>query len=121
MSYNIDTWRNKKIDNLSIPLDALHQYGWDDVRLDVKNDPTTVVAYGQSEDSIIEGDLVDKSVRVKTIRSRGVWSGNFQEDIRSLLRLSTGYLEATLVWEGGDTITKLIVDDGVVTEKEIDP
>ena len=51
----------------------------------------------------------------------GEGSGTFKHLILDeALKESTGELEAVLVWEGGDSITRFIVKDGEVSESNIE-
>jgi len=116
MSYNIDTWRTKKIEAFTIPMVAFLVDGFD-IRM---TGTTSVQITGGSEMFRIKGQLVSGSVVVDEIHNEGEGSGHFADTLRCVLEESTGYLEAVLVWEGGDSITRLIVKDGEVTEVEIE-
>jgi hypothetical protein len=59
---------------------------------------------------------------VESITNYGDGSGIFHFDYfkKEWLPESKGKLEAVLIWEGGDSITRLTAVDGVVEEKEIE-
>jgi hypothetical protein len=116
MSYNIDTWRTKKIEALTIPMDAFLVDGFD-IRM---TGASSVRIGGGSDLFKIEGQLVSGNVVVEKIYNIGEGSGHFANTLLDILRKSTGYLEAVLVWEGGDSITRLIAKDGEVTEANIE-
>ena len=116
MSYNIDTWRTKKIEALTIPIDAFLVNGFC-INMTSAN---SVRIGGDSELFKIEGQLVSGNVVVEKIYNAGEGSGHFADTLRGVLKKSTGYLEAVLVWEGGDSITRLIAKDGEVTEEDIE-
>jgi len=57
---------------------------------------------------------------VDEIYFQGEKSGTFyQEIIKPMLKLSAGKLEAILIWEGGDSIIRLSVEDGKITQVEL--
>ena len=58
---------------------------------------------------------------VTNINIVGEASGTFYEWILiPALKRSKGVLEAVLIWEGGDSIERLKVSDGIITSKKID-
>jgi len=60
-------------------------------------------------------------IHVSEIENSGEGSGSFESYVLTeALKQSKGKLIATRVWEGGDTIDKLTVIDGVVTEENVD-
>lgn len=60
-------------------------------------------------------------LEVTDIDISGEFSGTFWEWIvKPALAKSTGQLDAVLVWEGGDRVEKIVVDNGEITETEID-
>jgi hypothetical protein len=119
MSYNIDTWRTKKIVDLRIPLSLVQEVEHAEIKLD-KNGLAT--AYNYSEGFKMTGQIVGDVFIADFIINYGDGSGTFHQDtfVERWLPQSTGELEAVLVWEGGDSITRLICKDGVVEEKEVD-
>ena len=66
-----------------------------------------------------DGDLVTETLYVDDFDVSGECSGNFMYYVlENALKKSKGYLNAILIWEGGDSITNLIVDDGKVSNEE---
>ena len=125
MSYNIDTWRTKKLKDFTIPLNALY------VHLDGRRSPglpeylvpgLPQVEIGLCELGKIVGTmLTNQTILVSEISMAGEASGTmYMECLEPALKESKGYLEAVLIWEGGDSITRLKVLDGVVTSEEIE-
>ena len=57
---------------------------------------------------------------VDEVTNYGEGSGHFNKHLKKLLEHSTGTLEAILMWEHGDSISKLIVQDSNVTETNIE-
>jgi len=117
MSYNINTWKTKKLENFSIELDAFYEMDECEV---VLGKGGYIKVTGPSEGFEVTGKLVGDRVLVHSIESWGEGSGWAMEAMKVLLAHSTGTLLATLVWEGGDSIERLTVIDGVVTEVEAD-
>lgn len=126
MSYNISQWKTKKLDNLIIPLDALHytdefeRRGYKvEHQLHIDGDKLLAeVRLGEGGGLGGEiDDIRDPLIKVTQIALMGEGSGtDYHEVLLRALRKSTGVLEAVLIWEGGDSISRLIVRDGVVKE-----
>jgi len=123
MSYNVDTWKTKKLDKLTIPLEAFFRHerkDWHPKRVDNidKNEVTLECGCGQE----ITGTLVDgKQLLVTKLDMAGEGSGTFINWIfEPALKESRGQLEALLVWEGGYSITRLTVKDGVVEQTDVE-
>jgi len=128
MSYNISTWTTKKLENFTIPLMVLYDKSiredWrpDDPTLKLEGDEIGIVI-DCGEDSYIEGiyDAVAKTIKVSDIRVHYEGSGTFFYDVLlPALEKSSGRLEAVLVWERGDSISRLKVLDGVVTREQVE-
>jgi hypothetical protein len=119
MSYNIDTWRTKEAVNLRIPLDAL--YGCSsEIEVELLPDAGIEVC-GPAEGFEIKGVLLlNNDVEVSKIALYGERSGWAWDDFKALLAQSSGKLVASQVWEGGDSITRITVIDGVVTEENVE-
>lgn len=124
MAYNIDSWKCRKVENLIIPIEALYP----EVRKDWKpNNPTVdfksmeVLIEGGSEGFELKGALVDgepDKIKVSSIKLYGEGSGSFLSYVlEPALRQSKGELDVVLIWEGGDSITNLLVKDGVYSNK----
>lgn len=131
MSYNISSWTTKKLDELKIPLDAFYNLSSDLVKRGWRTRNPEITSIDNDhifikidfmDASHIEGELLmDKKVAVNKIYFGGEGSGTLFFDIlKPALEKSTGTLEAVLVWEGGDCISRLTVVNGVVTDKEIE-
>lgn len=54
-----------------------------------------------------------------SIEYGGEGSGRSYDKFINLLKDSVGYLEAIVVWEGGDRIVRIKIDNGIYTEEEI--
>ncbi len=124
MSYEIDKWKTKKLNNLVIPLKSFYESertDWHPEQPLVINTETMEVKLKCGGDQHIKGILKDGLLTVTEFEMYGEGSGNFMHYVLyDAFRQSAGELEAILVWEGGDSITRLIVNDGVLTEEEIE-
>ena len=88
-----------------------------------KDAPTVVKVTGLGEGQIIgkPSHLDDNMLVVSEITIYGEGSGTcFFEILKPALAKSMGYLEAVLIWEGGDSISQLLVEHGMVTESDIE-
>lgn len=124
MSYNVTQWKTKKLDNLVIPLAAFYKHERKDwhpggpVLCDIH---TKEVKMGCGCGQEIKGVLTGEELLVTELEMSGEGSGTFLDWIlEPALKESRGQLEAVLVWEGGDSITRLTVDDGVVTQSKVE-
>ncbi len=125
MSYNIDTWKTKKLEDLKVPLQEFYTHERKDFHPEKPTitDATTMeVEIGcMCEDSAIKGILKDGILTVTEIDISGEGSGTFMHEVfEPALRKSTGKLEAILIWEGGDSTCKLKVDDGSVNDEPVE-
>ncbi len=124
MSYNIDTFKVKKLENLIIPLKAFFKHertDWHPEQPRIVNAETMEIVMECGCEQLIKGILKDGAIHVTELQMYGEGSGTFKGWILDeALKQSTGELEAVLVWEGGDSITRLIVSDGVVTETKVE-
>ena len=119
MSYNIDTWKTKQLDGLQIPLKSLRKHerkDWHPVRHQENGESCFQVI-----ESVVRGKVKDGVLHVTSLDISGEGSGTAMEWIWApALADSKGTLVATRIWEGGDTVDRVTVVDGVVTVEEID-
>lgn len=121
MSYNIDTWKTKELRNFRIEMAALrHKEDYlDHPTVDIQTGILTFT--GRAGGFTLRGVQNGAWLDVDLIESYGEASGTMHEYLKEyVFPHSTGLLSAVLVWEGGDTIGRLIVRDGVVTEEAIE-
>lgn len=120
MSYNIDTFRVKKLENFRIPIASLYKHervDWYPER--VNNDDGTVTFCDLETElrGIIDGDFFVCT----SINCSGEGSGTVMNWIlEPAFEESTGELVASCVWEGGDSINRLTVKDGSVSWEDIE-
>lgn len=145
MSYNIDRWRTKKMENFSVPLAALVTFtpdqrarGWSadliapdgatyDALAAMGMRPTKVKDTKDGRvvveimESAIAGHLSGDWLIVEEINVRGEGSGTtWQDHLIPAFAQSTGCLSALLVWERGDTIEDVKIAGGEVRSKSFD-
>ena len=117
MSYNIDTFKVKRLVDLEIPFADLIACKYCNV--ENEDDGSTTVSYG--EFCTIKGRLAGAMLYVESIDWYGEGSGNNMYNIlEPALQKSTGELIVSLVWEGGDSVNQLIVNNGNVIWRNID-
>lgn len=117
MSYNITSWKTKEISNLLIPLDAVKDLPYTDIEFD----GTSIKADGLSEGFKLEGNIIDSNmVEIIEIKTAYDSSGSTWNDFIRMLEKSSGTLIATQIWEGGDSISKLTVNNGDVIQEPIE-
>lgn len=69
----------------------------------------------------IIGNIIDGWIHVEEMDLSGEGSGTFWREIMTkAIESSKGEMSATFIWEGGDHIEKIIVKDGIITEKEVE-
>ena len=119
MSYNISAWKVKKIKHLSIPISAFSNRSWfENPQIILTNElaKSRVKVCGYAEMFEIDGVLDGDHILVDEIESGGEGSGTFHKALLNVLEQSGGELEVLVVWEGGDTIERLTVKDGLIEE-----
>uniref|UniRef100_A0A6H1ZN20 Uncharacterized protein n=1 Tax=viral metagenome TaxID=1070528 RepID=A0A6H1ZN20_9ZZZZ len=120
MSYNIDRWKVKKLKNLCIPVLSFFTNPRKDWHPEKEYDEEGILTLSFGERAEIKGKVENKILLVSNIEFSGACSGTSMFWIlEPALKDSTGELIASCVWEGGDSINRLIVKDGKVTWKDI--
>ena len=122
MSYNIDRWKVKKLRNLRIPLTSFFKHERKDWHPKKKlEEDGSLTLDGCFEEIVIHGTVEGGVLCVDRLKCVGEGSGTFCHWILDpALADSTGLLEVVRIWEGGDSIDRLTVKDGVLTNEEID-
>ncbi len=113
MSYNIDTFKVTTNNNLRIPVKSLFTHERKDWH------PEQRFYEDRAEFEILETTLsgsIESDIFIcDSIDCSGEGSGTAMRYIlEPALKESTGELTVSCVWEGGDTINRLIVKDGNV-------
>ena len=111
MSYNIDSWKTKRLNNLTIPLEAFYRHArtdWHPSKPVVEDAETGAVTLKSGCEQEIKGMLKGGVLTITDFNMTGEGSGTFYHWIlEPALKESRGELEAVLVWEGGDSIQRL--------------
>lgn len=117
MSYNISSWKTKKFDSLIVKISDLTKMSYITITLLEDN---LVEAEGLCEGFSLEGKLDGDIINISEIHYSGEGSGSEWDNFKDMLEKTKGQLEVVQVWEGGEYITRLEVDDGSVIESEIE-
>ena len=125
MAYSISNWTTTRIERLVIPLSALYdiredlkQRGWQPAMPRLLGTAGVFVRIDGLGAGWTRGELLPGCLlAVESICVHGEGSGVFYWKILvPALRRSTGILEAALIWEGGDSVSRLVVEDGEIVE-----
>lgn len=115
MSYNIDNWKVKEMTDFRIPVDILKE------SYDVDTDHRQGVTHVDICEGEVHGDVIDGWFVPKVFMLYGEASGTeFENLVDEVFPHTIGTLKAVLVWEGGESIERFSVIDGVVAREEID-
>lgn len=129
MSYNVDTWKTKELNNLRLPLSAFFEQPRSDWHPHIAREHSEVdhrVALTLIDSCIIgviehPTGARDDKLLITDIDIHGEGSGSFLHYVlEPALRKSTGRLVAARVWERGDSIDELTVVDGVISTRPIE-
>ena len=121
MSYNIDTFKVKKLSELTIPIAAFFEHERSDWHPEQEYDENGKLKLNCGCGQEITGSVDNNILKVESISMSGEGSGTFVDLIlEPALVKSSGVLEAACVWEGGDCINRLIVSDGVVKWEDVE-
>lgn len=123
MSYNISSWKTKKLNNLQIPVEEFFTHERIDWRPVFNKDESgkDVINNKFNDCGGIKGEIKDGVFFVEKIDLSGEGSGTFFEWIlEPALEKSSGELEAILIWEGGDSVSRLVVTDGDYNHEDIE-
>jgi hypothetical protein len=120
MSYNIDNWKLKRLENFSIPMSAFFESPRKDWHPEIEKDGClTILSCGCEQE--IKGIEKADVLHINHINMSGEGSGSFFHHVLdNALKKSNGILEAVRIWEGGDSIDRLFVENGKVSVTEIE-
>ena len=120
MSYNITTFKVEKLNQFIIPVASLYKCESKDWRLaQMDNNDETVTFTNMGTE--IHGVIKDGYLFVDKISCCGEGSGIIMAEVlEPAFEDSTGRFVALCVWEGGDSINQLVVDNGSVFWRDID-
>lgn len=122
MAYNITNLKIKKLENFKVPLNAFYES--EDERFRVQGHTISIgnkiVIEGICEQTI-KGTINEGLITITELDLTGEGSGTFKRSIlNEAFKQSTGQLEVIIVWEGGHSITNYVVNNGLVTETEVE-
>jgi hypothetical protein len=132
MSYNIDTWKVKKIENFIVPIKSFFKHERKDWHPEITDNGNGTITMTSLEskwtgeilgyvDDDLERNNPKHSLKIISINCSSEGSGTTMSWIlEPAFKDSTGILIASCVWEGGDTINKLTVKNGAVSWEDID-
>lgn len=116
MSYNVTAFKIKKKVNLTIPFSAFMEIEGVEIRA---KEGGNVVISGLSEHNMT-GKIDGENIVMNDMYYGGEFSGTMYEYLMSLFRKSQGEFEAIVIWEGGDQVTRLSVNNGNVDHEILD-
>ena len=124
MAYNISLWKTKRLENFSIPLEAFYtsdRQDWHPSRPEITSPDACEIVLECGCEQTIRGILQSGQLTINQFEMAGEGSGVFYNAILlPALQRSHGRLEAVLIWEGGDSIIRLTVEDGLLFEEDIE-
>lgn len=124
MAYNIDNWKVKELKDLVIPVKHLYPEGYKNWHpsppaFDINSGRVTIL--GGAEGFMVIGKVSEGMIHVERIQNYGEGSGSFMSNVLiPALKQSKGTLVVACVWEGGDSLSRLSVKNGVVNDENID-
>lgn len=119
MSYNIDTWKLKKIDLILPQGFDIEKFNDRAIgQIEVNSNLKDWEYNWDGEGFQMRGEITEKGFKVLDIKCWGEGSGHDYSDLLiPLIQKFNGYLEASAIWERGDSITKFFIDkDGEHSE-----
>lgn len=123
MAYNITSWATLKIEGFKIPIDAFYDSVGEKYRPEqpkILDERTNQVKIELPEDEGITGIIKDGILHVEEIKVCGECSGScFGEVVYKAFEKSTGLLVIRLVWEGGDYIQTITVNNGEISSEDV--
>lgn len=121
MSYNIDRFKLKELEQFSLPLESLFKSGRTDWHPRRVNHDDGSVSFEIGEGIVMSGVISGTTLYMHAFTCSGECSGYAMHEVfERAFAESSGRLVASCVWEGGDTINRLVVDNGKITWEPID-
>lgn len=119
MSYNIDAFKIKKLENFKISVKDFDKKVFGNPEIDLE---TNEIKFESNNCEVCEfkGTLINGYVELNKISIYGEGSGHFMATIGDkLFKKSTGTLVARLTWEEGNSVENLTIIDGVEEREEL--
>jgi hypothetical protein len=121
MSYNCDTWKTKELRDLRLPISSLFKHGRQDWHPKRINNDDGTVEFRIMEGVFVRGTIDGNVLDVSAIACHGEGSGTAMNWIlEPALNDSTGRMVASCVWEGGDSVNRIIVENGSVSWVDVE-
>lgn len=124
MAYNIDTQKVKVLENFTLPVSALYKSerkDWHPQKPQIIDFETNEVEIKMGCGQTIKGILKDGIINVSSMQLSGEGSGGlFSYVLNDAFKESKGKFEAVFVWEGGDSITSFKVNDGEISDTNVE-
>ena len=117
MSYNVTGWAIKKLDAFTLPYkDVLEMT---DYTARQQDGIYTFNAF-EVEGMEIIGTLENDRIIVSDLSYSGEYSGTYWDiGFEPILLKSTGTMRARVVWEGGDAVEVVTVENGVISREDL--
>lgn len=120
MSYNVDTCETIEC-LLTFPQSALSGHPIiENVIWGEPGESTPVSVLFDAGGKGASGFLSAGIVTLTDFSYRGEGSGHNFDHLKDWLRRSSGRLDVVFIWEGGDSISRLLVEGGTVTDSPVD-
>lgn len=118
MSYNVTHWQQIRC-SLSFDRATLQQAKYD-VDIDFKTNRITIDLDAESSEMVGTFDPAKGVATITDVHFFGEGSGHGFDSLQKFLSLAKGDYEALIIWEGGDSISHLTVNNGVVQCPDLD-
>jgi len=122
MTYNIDSFHIKELENFTLSINNELVKKAPNWQVFSEGNVTKVIIDIGCETDGIKGtwDFEKLTISIEDIEIYGKFSGtSYHEILKPLFSRSEGKLRAIVVWEGGDSVEMLTVEDGVITEENM--
>lgn len=116
MSYNVTGFTIKKLDSFTLPYDAVLEMAEGEL---IDKDGVLTFDNFYAELMEITGTCDGDRLCVTDLHYGSEGSGTYWDKFEELLQTSTGTLKARVVWEGGDTVEIVTVDNGTITREAV--
>lgn len=119
MSYNCSKFETKLLDDFRLPIYSLFLCENENWHPDQKQNDDGSVTYRICEATITGAHDADWLI-VSSVDLSGEGSGHAWFDVfEPAFKLSRGTLRAIRIWERGDSVDRLVVENGIITEEKI--
>lgn len=119
MSYNIDHIETLVLDAYMRAKDVVRLYK--KYEGDLCEDNFLSELFAPAQAACTAGDS-EYALKITTLTWRGAWSGSSYKDVflKNIAPHIKGVVEAVITWEGGDSVSGLLIKDGKAAEVEVE-